>query len=104
MKLDIPIRLLLICGLSLAAIPAAHACGIDMRDYIQLRAGMSEGEVLQRIGIPDHETVVHGHFGAITERTWYYLPGNCGVDNLRWITEITLDGRGKIKALERYRP
>lgn len=104
MILHTPIRLLLVCVLYLAAIPSGLACGIDMRDYIQLRVGMSEGEVLQRIGPPDHETVVHGPFGAITERTWYYLPGQCGVDNLRWITEITLDSRGRIKALERYRP
>lgn len=39
-----------------------------------LREGMHEGEVLLKIGQPDHETLTHNERGKPAEKTWTYFP------------------------------
>ena len=52
----------------------ASADAIDMRDYIKLRRGMSEAEVLYRLGSPDHETVRSDYHHNILRKTWFFIP------------------------------
>lgn len=73
---------------------------IPMRDFIQLKRGMSEGEVLYRVGPFDHETVTFDYHQNIRKKTWFYIPHYYTSDS--WITEITFNGSGIIQALDRY--
>lgn len=79
----------------------ASAEAIDMRDYIKLRKGMSEAEVLYRLGAPDHETVKSDYDHNILRRTWFYIPSQQSTD--KWITEIEFNSRGRIINLDRNR-
>jgi len=92
-------RRLLITGLLLPAISFADM--IPMRDYIQLRRGMSEAEVLYRVGKFYHESIASDYHHNITRKIWYYIPKKSTSKN--WITEIEFDSRGLIQQLERYR-
>ena len=74
---------------------------IAMRDFIQLQRGMSEGEVLYRVGAFDYESVYSGHYNEVRKRIWYYIPERNGSN--AWITEITFDHTGTVSALDRYR-
>ena len=47
---------------------------IDARDRGFISKGMAEGEVLFKIGKPDHEAVVSNVRGQPEEKTWTYLP------------------------------
>ena len=87
--------LLLLCG------SVTSADEIDMRDYIKLRKGMSEAEVLYRLGVPDHETSQTDHYHNILRKTWFYIPQQQGSG--KWITEIEFDRRGNIVDLARDR-
>ena len=92
--------LLIILNLFFHAIASAEA--IDLRDYILLTEGMSEAEVLYRLGPYDHEAIYSdGHHGYL-RKVWYYIPD--GHYSGEWITEITFDGRGKIRDLNRFKP
>ena len=97
--------LLLSMLLSLAgaiSVPAgAAAAEVDMRDYIMIDEGMTEAEVLYRLGPYDYETVFSDYYHFPIRRRWAYLPayGRRG-----WITEITFDHRGRVQQIERYRP
>ena len=92
---------LLILG-SLVGLPVmAHADMIPMRDFIQLRRGMSEAEVLYRVGRFDYETVRTDYFHNVVEKRWYYIPHQEGSN--KWITEIVINNHGKIKHMDRYR-
>ncbi len=51
---------------------ASIAYATDARERGFLRNGMTEGEVLMKVGPPDRETVDLGLGG--TERRWLYLP------------------------------
>ena len=79
----------------------ASAEAIDMRDYIMLKKGMSEAEVLYKFGPYDHETVRTDYHHYVLEKIWFYIPGPSSND--KWITEIRFDSKGKIKYLDRYR-
>ena len=79
----------------------ASADAIDMRDYIKLRKGMSEAEVLYRLGSPDHETIKSDHHHNILRKTWFFIPALRSSD--KWITEIELDSNGRIINLDRNR-
>ncbi len=48
----------------------------DARDRGFIRRGMSEGEVLVRVGKPDHESVIANNAlrGLPEEKTWTYFP------------------------------
>ena len=55
---------------------AASACAVaaDARDRSLIRQGTAEGEVLFRIGKPDHEAFVLDARGRPEEKTWTYFP------------------------------
>ena len=80
---------------------AASADEIDMRDYIKLRKGMSEAEVLYRVGPPDHETSRTDFFHDVVRRTWFFIPSQQGSG--KWISEIEFDASGRIINLDRNR-
>jgi hypothetical protein len=79
----------------------AVAGEVDMREYIMIDEGMTEAEVLYRLGPYDYETVFSDYYHFPIRRRWAYLPayGKRG-----WITEITFDFRGRVQQIERYRP
>jgi len=90
--------------LLLSVTPAAViADSVAMRDYNLLSTGMSEAEVLYRLGPYDHETVTYGRFFTIHQKTWYYIPSRGEISNKRWITEIQFNDRGLVSGLDRYR-
>jgi len=74
---------------------------ILMRDFIQLTKGMTEAEVLYRIGPFDHESVYTDHHHTIIRKTWYYIPERHSSSS--WITEIKFNRLGHIQSMERYR-
>ena len=80
----------------------AMAASIDMHDFIRLKTGMSEAEVLYRVGPYDHETVTYGYYGTLY-KIWYYIPAINETSNKKWITEIKFDNSGRISALDRYK-
>ena len=75
--------------------------GIDMRDYITLRTGMTEAEVLYKFGPSDHETIRSDRLDFILSKTWFYIPDRS--DSEKWITEIKFDSNGRLIKRERYR-
>jgi len=79
------------------------AGSVAMRDYNLLSTGMSEAEVLYRLGPYDHETVTYGRFYTIFQKTWFYIPDREETSNKRWITEIQFNDRGLVTGLDRYR-
>ncbi|MCV0437691.1 MAG: hypothetical protein K5880_03630 [Hydrogenophaga sp.] len=62
-----------VIALSLAA-AGASALAADAAERRFIRAGMGEGEVLFRIGKPDHEAFVRIVKGQAEEKTWTYFP------------------------------
>ncbi len=82
----------------------AFADSVSMKDYSLISNGMSEAEVLYRLGPYDHETVMTGLYNAVENRTWYYIPTAGEVSNRQWITEIRFDGNGRVVSRERYKP
>lgn len=79
----------------------AQADAVPLREFGLLREGMSEAEVLVRLGPYDHEAVYFDHY-AVVRKVWYYIPD--GTYSGDWITEITFDARGRVRKLDRYRP
>ena len=75
--------------------------GIDMRDYITLRTGMTEAEVLYKFGPSDHETIRSDRLDFILSKTWFYIPIKSSAD--KWITEIKFDSNGRLIKRDRYR-
>lgn len=55
-------------------IASAQAQTIDPRDRGFLSLGMAEGEVVFKIGKPDHEAFVRNEKGQPEEKTWTYFP------------------------------
>ena len=55
---------------------AASACALaaDARERGFISLGMAEGEVLFRIGKPDHEALIVNVKGQPEEKTWTYFP------------------------------
>ena len=70
--------------LLLAASAGALAIDAHERGFISL--GMAEGEVLFRIGKPDHETFVASVKGQPEEKTWTYFPHSRDAQTLTIIT------------------
>jgi hypothetical protein len=62
---------LLLCLATLAG-PCAWA--IDARERGMIGDGMAEGEVVFRIGKPDHESHIRNQRGLPEEKTWTYFP------------------------------
>ena len=59
---------------TLLAVASVHAAAADARERGFLRQGMTEGEVLFRVGKPDHEAVVSDVRGQPEEKTWTWFP------------------------------
>lgn len=74
---------------------------IPMRDYNLLTRGMSEAEVLYRVGTYDHQSVYSDYHNNIMRKVWYYIPERERSD--AWITEIEFDHNGIVQSLQRYR-
>jgi hypothetical protein len=53
---------------------ASSALAADAAERKFIREGMSEGEVLVKIGKPDSESVDSGGGAAVTVKRWIYLP------------------------------
>lgn len=79
----------------------ASADAIDMRDYIKLRKGMSEAEVLYRLGAPDHETQRTDYHHNILRKNWFFIPSQQSTS--KWLSEIEFDSKGRIINLRRNR-
>ncbi|MCW5636335.1 MAG: hypothetical protein KIT17_23565 [Rubrivivax sp.] len=56
------------------AASSAGALAVDARDRSFIRKGMAEGEVLLKIGKPDHETFIRNVKGQAEEKSWTYFP------------------------------
>ena len=52
----------------------AHGQNIDARERHFVRQGMHEGEVVYKIGKPDHEAFISNTKGKPEEKTWTYFP------------------------------
>ena len=64
------LRWAILC-LAFVALPALAA---DASDRKFIREGMSEGEVILKIGRPDSETVDTGGGSKVTVKRWMYFP------------------------------
>lgn len=71
---------------SLLALAAAGAAAVDARERGFIRKGMPEGEVVFRIGKPDHEAFVSNVRGQPEEKTWTYFPHRRDPQTLTIIT------------------
>jgi hypothetical protein len=71
-----------------AVLFAASACALsaDARDRSFIRLGMAEGEVLFKIGKPDHEAFISSVQGQAEEKTWTYFPHSRDPQTLTIIT------------------
>ena len=75
----------LLASLLLLAASAA-ALAVDARERGFIGLGMAEGEVLFRIGKPDHEAFVASVKGQPEEKTWTYFPHSRDPQTLTIIT------------------
>ena len=85
-----------IAALLFVLIPA-FAIAADPTERKFIREGMSEGEVLAKIGKPDSETLDSGGGAAVTVKRWIYLPTE---GDQQTITTIVLK-EGKVASVER---
>jgi hypothetical protein len=58
----------------LASSASFMTLGADANERKFIRERMSEGEVLLKIGKPDHVAVIRQERGVPEEKTWTYLP------------------------------
>jgi len=79
----------------------ATADMIPMSQFRLLKTGMTESEVLYRVGPGDYESVRSDHFDNVLRRVWAYIPTRQDPDT--WITEIEFDHSGVVQDLRRYR-
>lgn len=66
-----PAKLLVMAHALVASFSALAADAVE-RKFI--REGMTEGEVLFKIGKPDHEALIRNVRGQPEEKTWTYFP------------------------------
>jgi hypothetical protein len=71
---------------ALLSAASAFALAVDARERGFISLGMAEGEVLFRIGKPDHETFVANVRGQPEEKTWTYFPHSRDPQTLTIIT------------------
>jgi hypothetical protein len=76
---------------------ALSAWAVDARERGFISKGMPEGQVLYRIGKPDHEAFVKTVKGEPEEKTWTYFPH---VRDPQTLTIITFHG-GVVTQIER---
>ena len=84
-------------GLSLLVAAASSTFAQDARERGFISNGMQEGEVILRIGKPDHEALVKDIKGKPEEKTWSYFPH---ARDPQTLTTITLVG-GVVVDVER---
>jgi hypothetical protein len=95
---------------------------LDMREYITLRTGMNQAEVLYRLGPPDFQNTCYDCGGFIVNNAfgpyfpygyspvqplapmevWYYIPNEYSPRG--WISEVIFDRTGRVFRLRRNRP
>lgn len=83
-------------ALALAASGAA-ALAADAAERKFVREGMHEGEVLLKIGKPDHEAFIRNERGQPEEKSWTYFPH---YKDPQTLTIITLRA-GVVASIER---
>lgn len=77
------IKVLIAAALSVAS---SFALAVDARDRGFISLGMAEGEVLFKIGKPDHEAFIQDVNGRPEEKTWTYFPHSRDPQTLTIIT------------------
>lgn len=77
------------------AASSAFAAGAGERKFI--REGMSEGDVLMKIGKPDSQSEDTGGGAKVTTKRWIYMPTN---GDAQTITTIVLE-KGQVKEVTR---
>lgn len=83
-----------------AAAWALVGMSVQAADAIErkfIRTGMGEGEVLFKIGKPDHEAIVRSVRGEPEEKTWTYFPH---ARDRQTLTVLTLHG-GVVTRIDR---
>jgi len=60
--------------LHVLALASLSVLAVDARDRGFIGKGMPEGEVLYKIGKPDHEAFIKNVRGEPEEKTWTYFP------------------------------
>ncbi len=70
----------------LAVVACSVALAQDARERGFIRKGTPEGEVLFRIGKPDHEALIANTKGQPEEKTWTYFPHSRDPQTLTIIT------------------
>lgn len=89
---------MIVAGLGLGlGLAQAAAWAADARERGFISRGMHEGEVVHRIGKPDHEALVRSVRGQPEEKTWTYFPDPRDPQTL---TILTLRG-GVVVQIER---
>jgi hypothetical protein len=88
-------RLTIVVVALLLAVSSAFAADVRERKFI--REGMSEGEVLLKIGKPDSESVEVNWYGAPMMKRWIYLPHP---DDARTTTTIVIR-EGRVAEVDR---
>ena len=61
-------------AVALLALISTLAWAVDAAERRFIRQGMKEGEVVLRIGKPDHETFIRNIKGEPEEKAWTYFP------------------------------
>ncbi|MBT9489621.1 MAG: hypothetical protein IV093_19105 [Rubrivivax sp.] len=87
-------RTFVIPVLAFACVPA---WAVDARERGFISKGMPEGEVMFRIGKPDHEAFIKNERGQPEEKSWTYFPHSRDPQTL---TIITLKA-GVVAGIER---
>jgi len=70
---------------------AATVAGAGAEERKFIREGMTEGEVLMKIGRPDSESTDSGGGAKISQKRWIYLPAQA--DPQTMTTIVIRDGR-----------
>ncbi len=73
-------------ALALAASVSASVIAADAVERKFIRVGMGEGEVLFKIGKPDHEALIRVVRGRPEEKTWTYFPDDRDPQTLTIVT------------------
>jgi hypothetical protein len=68
------------------ALSSLSAAAVDARERGFIREGMAEGEVLYRIGKPDHEAFIRNVRGQPEEKAWTYFPHSRDPQTLTVVT------------------
>jgi hypothetical protein len=87
------VRLVFLC----LCLASSVALAADASDRKFIREGMSEGEVVMKIGRPDSESVDSGGGATVAEKRWMYFPAPADPQTL---TTLTIRN-GKVTSVSR---